>query len=291
MELLIVVMKFLPKNALSYLFGACARWELPTSLQSLINRCFCHLFGIDLSEAAKPLSSYASVEELFTRELKPDSRPLQKAPCSPADGVLSYSLAASPSGQALQVKGLTYQLDQLVFGRKAHAADSFAPAWYSTVYLAPHNYHRVHSPVSGSISSLRYIPGELWPVNIPFMRRQPGILVSNERLVVTINASGGGKAYVVLVGAYNVGRIASRFWPEFVTNPSLLRSCAPKAQPEARHKELKLQQEVAAGDELGVFMLGSTVVCVFDTLFMERHKLWACETAHPIRMGQSLAQV
>jgi hypothetical protein len=103
---------------------------------------------------------------------------------SPADGMLVKSLPIQ-DGRAIQAKGISYSAESLVFGDQKSPSD-FNPAWFQTVYLAPHNYHRVHSPVAGKLTAIRHIPGKLWPVNEQFVGLIPQLFTTNERLVFDI---------------------------------------------------------------------------------------------------------
>lgn len=277
MDAFVKILAYVPKNFLSWLTGFVVRLRLPFGLQGALNLLFVRLFGIDMSEAEKPLASYRTIEDVFTRKLKPHVRPVQTSVCSPADGILSIS-APAHNGEAVQVKGLTYRLDELVFG----AQRKEQLAWYATVYLAPHNYHRVHAPVAGVVESIRYFPGELWPVNQPAVRTVPGLFVRNERLVFDFRLEGGGRCHVVMVGALNVGRMTSPLLPDFCTN-------ALHRQLGALPREWTgLARSTKVGEELGTFLLGSTVVVVFDQEAARRFRFVQTGKNAPIMMGRSL---
>jgi phosphatidylserine decarboxylase len=278
---------FLPKNLISYLVGAVVRIRWPKKVANVVNRAFAAAFRLDLSEAALPLGDYETIEDVFTRKLKPGVRPISLPVCSPADGVLARSQPA-PEGRAVQAKGILYSLEELVYaGCDVPVADRPRFAWFQTVYLAPHNYHRVHSPVTGRITEIRYVPGQLWPVNVPFVLRIPQLFVKNERLVFDVELAGGGKVAVVMVGALNVGRMVTPLAPDLVTNDGSRQVSQPGVQ------RLAVDFAVAAGDELGTFMLGSTVVTAFDDVALARlqpRQLVQAETGRPILMGQSLCR-
>jgi phosphatidylserine decarboxylase len=280
--------RLLPKNLMSYITGWIARLELPQPLSRWMLGTFAAKFRLDLSEAELPLSAYPSVEALFTRKLRPGARPLSSPVASPSDGYLARSEPAT-SGQAVQAKGLTYSLSELVRGPGNEAA---APgvavdlAWYQTVYLAPHNYHRVHAPVGGAVTAVRYIPGELWPVALPFVARVPRLFIRNERLVFDVALEGGGIVHIVMVGAFNVGRMVTPLAPDLVTNDRPL-----SGQPRPRVQPLTPPRPLALGDEIGTFMLGSTVILAYDRVAASRFPLLqTLQTGEtrPILMGQSL---
>lgn len=272
-----------PKNFLSWLVGAVARMELPHPFSLWINQAFIKVFGIDMEEAEHEVRAYTSVEDVFTRKLKADVRPIVGPICSPADGFLALSKKANAE-MAVQVKGMTYNLAELVLGEMAEPpAGVMQLGWFTTVYLAPHNYHRVHSPVAGKLTKIRYLPGELWPVNGPAVKRIPRLFNRNERLVFDIEADSGGKVYVVMVGALNVGRIVTPHW-DVVTN-AFSRQLG--ARPAIKKFEAK--KDILIGEELGTFQLGSTVVIVYDDEFLQHNTVKAAEGNRPILMGQTLA--
>ncbi len=269
----------LPKNLVSWLTGAAMRVKLPKGLAKATCAGFASVFRLDLAEAEHGLDSYATIEDVFTRRLKPGARPIVGPICSPADGYLARSEPAI-HGQAVQAKGLDYSLAELIGGRTGAGA---APAyvWYQTIYLAPHNYHRVHAPFSGRIESLRYVPGQLWPVNLPFVLRIPRLFARNERLVFNFILPGGGRAAVVMVGALNVGRIVSPLAPDLVTN-------ALARQTGAEESFRVIGRDVEIGDELGTFMLGSTVIIAYDERALSGNLLVQAQDNRPILMGQTL---
>ncbi len=168
-----------------------------------------------------------------------------------------------------------------LLGKDAIAAHEAAA--FVTIYLAPHNYHRVHSPVSGILEEAVYIPGELWPVNKPFVRHMPRLFSRNERVVFRIRMVDGALVHAVMVGALNVGRIQIAARPDFFSNGS-----ARQRSLRGRREKLVLNKEIKACDELGTFMLGSTVVLVFDRTLTDRHRFLSVPENTPIKMGQSL---
>jgi phosphatidylserine decarboxylase len=267
-----------------------ARCRLPRPIQNLLCAAFAKAFGLDMAEAERPLGSYASIEDLFTRALKPGIRPIQGELVSPADGYLARS-APADQGTAVQAKGLQFTLEHLVYGDRG-AQPGHPPvdaAWFQTIYLAPHNDHRVHAPFSGTVTAVRHLPGQLWPVNVPFVARIPRLFARNERLVFDFTLAGGARAWVVMVGAFNVGRMTTPLAPDVVTNTA-------SRQVAAKARERTLSHPTRAGDELGTFLLGSTVVIVYDrkayALFGPgaARRLYQAEGNTPILMGQPLAK-
>lgn len=281
----ILLLSLLPKNLISYLTGVLVRLSFPKSIGIFLNRSFVKLFKIDMSEAEYPLTHYKTIEDVFTRRLKKEARPVSNSGyCSPCDGVLSLSESLKPGENfALQAKGFRYEVSELVFGRKQSAPPLFKPSFVSTLYLAPHNYHRVHSPISGELISLWHIPGTLWPVNPKFLDKVPRLFAKNERLVFEIRTKEGGTLYLVMVGALNVGRIKTPFWKELTTNDELL-------SPRAKKKNQPSQTHIKEGEELGTFLMGSTVILVFDQKAHKNlpHKPKVFPSKQAVKMGENL---
>jgi phosphatidylserine decarboxylase len=287
LEVFLLLIKFLhliPKNAVSYATGSLMRLKLPRFAFNVLAQAFVKVFNIDMTQSEQPLSAFGTLEDVFTRRLKPGSRPIQGTLVSPADGILVVSKPAVAS-EAIQCKGNHYSLEELVFGAASKAGRSgfSAMAWYSTVYLAPHNYHRVHSPCSGTISKIRYIPGELWPVNKAAVKCVPQLFVQNERLVFDIELDGGGCLHVVMVGALNVGRMETPFIPNFATNDKI------RLWRQAKKETFTIEpRRIEVGEELGVFMLGSTVILAFDEKAKQRFEIRQVEQDRVIMVGENL---
>lgn len=272
----------IPLNFMSFLLGVLVRVRLPKPFSWFINGAFVTAFRIDMEEAEKPMVDYPTVEDIFTRGLREGARAIEGSFVSPADGVLS-EMGPAEAGEAVQAKGLTYSLEQLSFGSfpvpSQHSLTSFA-----TIYLAPHNYHRVHSPCGGIIRKVRYLPGELWPVNQPFVKFLPKLFVRNERLVFDIELpNSGGWIHAVMVGALNVGRIKSPLLEKFFSNDYFSKSQDPF--------ERTLDFAIQAGEEIGTFMLGSTVVLALDSEASKTFKLSSLSEKTPVRMGRNLLNI
>ena len=241
-------MKILPKNVLSRSTGIFFSWEIKNPvLFKLVRGLFLKVTGIDMAEAAQSLEEYPSIQAIFTRKLRPGVRPVGMASVvSPCDGILSQQ-GAVIGQQLLQAKGITYSVDELL-GQPIQGSFEFM-----TIYLAPHHYHRVHVPASGVLTKIRYIPGQLWPVNALFAQSLPQLFLRNERMVFEIELKAEVKLYLVMVGAYNVGKISTPFLPQVVSNLGM------GAQVHT------IDCPVEKGEYLATFMLGSTVVLVAPT--------------------------
>ncbi len=237
-----------PTGLYSAVVGACARTPLPRVLRAPIYGAFARAVDARPEEAAEPLSAYPSFGEFFARRLREGVRPLGDAPViAPCDGVVA---AAGPivDGLLLQAKGKTYSLAELVTVPSLAAA--LAGGAFATVYLSPRDYHRVHTPVDGTLVGYHYVPGARWPVSGRFMRNVDRLLAINERVVIELETA-WGPAAVVMVAASGVGNM----WLTDLGNDT--RVWHDSGEP--RHVS-RPPVELAAGDELGSFLLGSTVV-------------------------------
>lgn len=275
-KLTLRALELLPKNAVSRAFGAVSDLEFPPTVQSTINRTFARFAGIDLGECDEP-ESFGSLNAFFTRPLRQGARQVASTDpatlVSPVDGLLSTH-GKVVEDTLIQAKGREYSLvDLLDSGREAAA---FRDGYYATIYLSPRDYHRIHSPTSGRVVRLSYVPGHLFPVNPFAVRNVDELFAVNERLITYLDNPELGHIAVVKVGATCVGRIGVTY-DEIRTNQSF-----------RRRRDIVLDEPVAVdhGDELGVFNLGSTViVLVADPDF---DLVDGLDAGQKVRMGQLL---
>jgi phosphatidylserine decarboxylase len=266
----------LPKQALTAYAGwrASRQWGARTTklIQGFVAK-----YGVDMSEAANPdVASYASFNEFFTRALKDGARPLAQADLiCPVDGAISQ-FGAIERDQIFQAKGHHYSTTALVGGDAALAAQ-FENGHFATLYLSPKDYHRIHMPCDGRLLRMIHVPGDLFSVNPTTARGVPGLFARNER-VVCVFESAHGPFVLTLVGATIVGSMAT-VWHGIV-NPS--RSSVLR---EWRYDDqgIVLKQ----GDEMGRFLLGSTVVMLFPRGPLQFNPAWA--PARVIRLGEAMA--
>jgi phosphatidylserine decarboxylase len=251
--LLSILMPLTPKRLMSFLFGEFARLRFPNPFRAIIIRSFVSFYKINMDEAEKPIDRYRTLDALFTRRLKPGARPIQSDWIHPVDGELTAN-GLILKDQAFQIKGWNYSIGKLL-GEQRY---DFDRGVFLTYYLCPRDYHRVHSPVSGEILSVRHIQGQLWPVNDWSVSRIQELFCQNERVVVNM-LTDRGYVSVILVGATNVGQIEIKCAPNLRTN--LPAGHTPYFQ------NFTPPIKVQVGDELGVFHLGSTVVVLMSPDF------------------------
>lgn len=236
--------------ALSRLTAPLADLRLPRPLLRAVMRAYIRAYGVDMSEAAEPLSAYPSFNAFFTRRLRSGARPISTEAgvvVSPCDSRVHAIGAVPEDGRLEQVKGRTYTLAALLGAEED--ARPFTRGVQATLYLSPSMYHRVHSPVAGAIRAWRYVPGRLFPVNDAAVRHVEGLFTVNERVSILIDTPEFGPVALVMVGATNVGRMSLSF-ADLVTNSRRPASLTVPPAPIP----------IARGQELGAFNLGSTVV-------------------------------
>jgi phosphatidylserine decarboxylase len=264
-----------PQHALSKLAGRFADSTMPAVRNPLIRR-FAEAYDVDMGEAERPLGSYESFNDFFTRALKRGARPLAdptRFVLSPADGAVSQ-IGPIADGRVVQAKGRDYSVAELLGGDAAEAA-RFDGGRFATIYLSPKDYHRVHMPAAGALASTRYVPGDLFSVNGVTAEGVDRLFARNERLACLFDGELGRFASV-MVGAMIVAGIAT-IW-------------GGRVQPHGRaiiEQDFAARPAFAAGDEMGRFYLGSTVVLLFETGRIE----WLDEIAPgtKLRMGQAIA--
>jgi phosphatidylserine decarboxylase len=241
---------------------------------------FAGVYGIDVSEAEKPLAEYEGFDDFFTRRLRPDARPIDQSPgrvISPADGTV-VECGVADADKLLQAKGVMFSLAELL--GDPEAAARLEGGAYLITYLSPKDYHRVHSPVGGHVVGWRHIPGVLYPVNAGSVRREPRLFVGNERFVHFIQGEAGFAA-VVMVAAVGVGHVTASYDDEVATHRSQFLRAG------VSHKTYEQPRPIARGGELGIFHLGSTSIAVFQR---GRVTLDALEPGSATKMGVGIGR-
>ncbi|MEY4713396.1 MAG: Phosphatidylserine decarboxylase [Pseudomonadota bacterium] len=266
----------LPRQPLTRMAGRFAAWEGGALTQAAIRR-FIDRYGVDMTEAADPQpQAYRTFNDFFTRALRPDARPLADADfVCPVDAAISQ-FGPIEHDQIFQAKGHRYSTTALV-GGDAQLARQFDQGHFATLYLSPRDYHRIHMPCDGRLTRMIYVPGDLYSVNPLTTRHVPGLFARNERVVCVFDTA-HGPFVNVLVGATIVGSMAT-VW-HGVVNPPRTR--------EVREWRYDSQDIVLRrGQEMGRFLLGSTVVMLFPKDVVTFTADWA--PTRPVRLGEAMA--
>jgi phosphatidylserine decarboxylase len=234
-------------------------------------RWFVRRYRVDMSEVDGQVEDFATLEALFTRNLKPEARPISADPLavvSPVDGVVGF-VGRTEQGRVLVAPGRTMELSRLLGERVQGELDAVV------LYLSPRDYHRVHVPREGAVTAWRYVAGTLWPVFPGAVKRVRGLYERNERVCVRFSTD-HGPMNVVLVGAFGVGRITLSFC-DLITN-SGRRALEQRIDPPV---------VLNRGAPLGVFHLGSTVVLAVPPGRWQ----WSVAAGDRVRVGASIGRV
>lgn len=272
------MLRLYPKKSGSAVVGWLASRRLPPPLREVLLGAFVKHYRINLLEAEKELKDYESLQEFFTRRLKPGLRPQSEAlpgyVNSPVDGQIIAS-GRIAKGTILQAKGLPYQVPDLL--RHLPTEETFEGGHYLTLYLSPKDYHRIHVPLEGLVNGVARVEGELWPVNEMSTSRVERLYVRNRRSAWLASGTGpdeGLTVAAVLVGATHVGGvILDNRWLEGKELPHNggfsveKRPCTP-------------------GDDLGTFQFGSTVVLLIGGPKADQWR--PIQQEGSVRMGQRL---
>lgn len=274
-RLFVFLQYLLPKQAITIFAGKVANAKWGRFTTGLI-RWFIGRYGVDMQEAANPdIASYATFNDFFTRALREDARPIADAAfICPVDGAISQ-FGRIDAGQIFQAKGHHYSTLALLAG-DANLSQRFSGGLFATIYLSPKDYHRIHMPCAGRLRRMVYVPGALFSVNPATAAGVPGLFARNERVVCEFE-SDFGTWVMVLVGATIVGSMATT-WHGLVNPP---RSGVIKDW-QYTDQVIDLKQ----GDEMGRFLLGSTVVMLFPRDVVEFPAAW--QAGRSVRLGEAM---
>lgn len=239
-----------PQRCLTAFAGWLANCRIKSVKNFLIKR-FIKTYQIDMAEAKEQdINAYPTFNDFFIRELKPGTRPItpgEQDIASPADGTIA-EMGLIKHDQLFQAKDFYYTLDTLL-GSPENARD-FYDGSFTTVYLAPYNYHRFHMPITGKLTKTTYVPGKLFSVNRTTSEFIPNLYARNERLIAFFDTEAGPMA-IVMVGAMIVGSICIKGMDRPIRCNKVTLTDYPN------------QPILQKGEELGYFELGSTVIVIF----------------------------
>ncbi len=265
-------------NTISRLFGSFARARFPFVLQQTINFAYVKLMGVDLSEFDK-LSSYKSLNELFTRKLKTQRKFDQGSHTfiSPSDSLVTEcgDIFVSTS---MQIKGFYYKVDELLASQiEAKNIKKIYNGKYINFYLSPKDYHRYHSPIDMYVKKAVHVPGLLYPVNLKYLNKVFDLFVKNERVILECETKSGMLFYMVFVGALNVGKMRFNFDERIQTN----------SKKSGITTYIYGDTFVKKGEELGTFEMGSTIVIFFEKKSVEL----SVHRMQKVKFSQTIAKI
>jgi phosphatidylserine decarboxylase len=284
-RLFVASQHILPQHFLSQVVYRLTRSRVPGVKNALIAN-FMRGFRPEMADAIQPDPlAYASFNEFFTRALRPGARPFDpdsQVLVSPVDGAVSQAGRLDGS-QIVQAKGHSYSLEALFNGGGLQNAwaERFRGGWFSTLYLAPFNYHRIHMPLAGTLRAAWYVPGRLFSVNGVTAAAVPSLFARNER-VVCIFEDGSRLFAMVLVGALFVGSMET-VWHGEVT-PRI-----PRKWHELPLDAQRAPLHLPKGAEMGRFNMGSTVILLLAPGLIDG--VPGLNPGDTVVVGQALARV
>ncbi|NNC77524.1 MAG: phosphatidylserine decarboxylase [Woeseiaceae bacterium] len=250
-RLFVLLQRILPRHWLTAIIYRIARIRTGFIKDALI-RGFVRLYKVDVAEIEREIpADFPTFNDFFTRELAPGARTVDTAKnsiISPVDGTVSAAKAIR-NDNLFQAKGLEYSLDELL-ALDLDRAHAFDDGIFTTIYLAPYNYHRVHMPLDAELVSAHYVPGDLFSVNETTVGLVDGLFHRNERLNLHFDTAVGPVA-LIFVGALNVGSITTPWTGEI----------RPRKKGMVETRKLgRASRSLKKGDLLGWFNMGSTVI-------------------------------
>src|SRR5690625_112150 len=267
--------RLLPRHLLTRCAGYLAAKRAGKATTWAIRRFVQH-YNVNMDEAQIPdLAHYTTFNELFVRALKPECRPVSEATLiSPVDGVISQ-LGRIQETTIIQAKQHHYTT-QALLASDTTLADKFTNGLFATIYLSPKDYHRIHMPCAGTLISMRYVPGDLYSVNPATVIEIPGLFARNERVICHFKSETLGDFVMILAGATIVGSMQTA-WHGIVNKKQ-------RKQTFTRHYDSEPIQ-LRQGEEMGQFLLGSTVIVLFQ------HQTLAFEPSlaagSPVKLGEA----
>lgn len=276
-RLAVLAQHLLPKQTITVLAGKFANAKAGR-MTTAVTRWFVKRYGVNMLEAADSnIENYQTFNDFFTRALREGARPLAQADfICPVDGAISQ-FGTVHSDQIFQAKGHSYSTLALLGGEKA-LAEKFKNGSFATLYLSPKDYHRIHMPCDGHLKRMIYVPGSLFSVNPNTVEGVLNLFARNERVICEFESKQGTFA-LVLVGATIVGSMAT-VW-HGVVNPPRLKNIATW---QYTSEQIALKQ----GEEMGRFLLGSTVVMLFQKDTLQFNPEWSPRRL--VRLGEMMGK-
>jgi phosphatidylserine decarboxylase len=235
----------IPRAALTRFMGWFSKIENPI-VRDLSIQCWRLFSDLDLSEARK--TSFNSLHDCFTRELRPGLRPANPDPAvvvSPSDGIIG-AFGTIGDGELYQIKGAPYSLADLL-GDPA-LVDEHRNGRFVTLRLTSSMYHRFHAPHDLKVERVSFIHGDVWNVNPIALKRVERLFCKNERAVIRTRLQTGDALTLVPVAAILVASIRLHFLDRVLN--------AQTTGPQVFPCEVTMRK----GAELGWFEHGSTII-------------------------------
>jgi phosphatidylserine decarboxylase len=281
-QLIVFTQYLIPKQAITALAGKLAQLEGGKKTTAVI-KWFVKRYNVNMAEAANPdITSYKTFNAFFTRPLREGVRPVAKADIiCPVDGAISQ-FGRIEKDQIFQAKGHHYTTVALLGGDK-NAAQRYENGNFACLYLSPKDYHRIHMPCDGTLQTMTYVPGDLFSVNPVTAQGVPNLFARNERVVCEFSTEQHGNFVMVLVGATIVGSMAT-IWHDAeggIINPPRLSNIHTWSYAG---KNISLKQ----GEEMGRFLLGSTVVMLFEKETLAFNPQW--QATGKVKLGEIMGQ-
>jgi phosphatidylserine decarboxylase len=247
----------LPQHGLTAIVYRLTRIEYKP-WKNFVIKTFVKLYNVDMSQAIWPSEEdYSCFNAFFIRNLKPDARSWEKDKnniLSPVDGAVSQ-VGSIYKNKLIQAKGIDYSLSRLL-ANDENTVKRFQDGSFTTLYLSPRDYHRIHMPVSGKLIKTIFVPGDLFPVNTASVRTVDQLFARNERFISLFETELGLVAQI-MVGATFVGSMETVFAGQIT--PTKHREIITKEYGD-ENKTIQLNQ----AEEFGHFNMGSTVILLFE---------------------------
>lgn len=196
---------------------------------------YCLFFGLDadyleLFESESGAVEYSSYSDFFKRKYK-TLPTIEANTVWPCEGFVCDWGSFKEKNNSI-VKGQQIDLNQIFNSSAMQTKDYF----FTNIFLHNHNYHRVHSPITGVITRIYSVPGDLVFLR-PWFYKKTDVsypALRNERIIFEIQDELGTPWYMAMVGGFGVGTMEI-------------------------HKEFTQGGPVKVGQEIAKFDLGSTV--------------------------------
>ena len=242
----------IPRAAVTRFMGWFSKIENPAICAASI--ALWRLFSdLDLSEARK--TSFKSLHDCFTRELKEGLRPFDPDPqvvTSPSDAVIGAHGAIEDT-ELFQIKGANYSLLDLLGDDRL--VETHRNGRFVTLRLTSSMYHRFHAPADLAIGRVTFISGDTWNVNPIALKRVEKLFCKNERAVIETHLASGEALTLVPVAAILVASLRLHC----IDRTLNAQTSGPTVYP--------CDAKVAKGDELGWFEHGSTIIVLTPDRF------------------------